>query len=62
MGLEVLVHLVGLVTVYVRLGHQRKCDAVVKLAEAGDAIVILWFLATELKSRRYRCMPDGLSG
>lgn len=48
------VYLVGVVTVDVRLCHQREGDTVVKLAEGGDAAVVLGFLTTKLRSRQYQ--------
>ena len=46
--LEPLVHLVRVVAVDVRLGHEREGHAVVDLAELGDLLVALGLLAGEL--------------
>ena len=47
--LEPLVHLVRVVAVDVRLGHEREGHAVVDLAELGDLLVALGFLAGKLE-------------
>ena len=57
--LEPLVHLVRVVAVDVRLGHEREGHAVVDLAELGDLLVALGLLAGELGCARasvYMCM------
>jgi len=60
LGLEVIVYLISVVTIDVRLGHQREGNTVVTLAKGGDAGIILRFLTTKLRSRYYQTNPvDG---
>lgn len=60
LGLEIFIHLVGVVSVDVRLDHQREGNTVIALAEGGNAGIILRFLTAELRSRYYRANPaDG---
>ena len=54
LGLEPLVDLVRVVAVHVRLGHEREGDAVVELAELGDLLVALGFLAGKLECSNAR--------
>jgi len=62
LGLEVFVHLISVVTVDVRLGHQWKGNTVIALAEGSDAAVILWLLTSKLRSRYLRTNPMGDCG
>ena len=55
--LEVFIHLVRVVSIDVRLDHQREGDTMVALAEGGNTGIILRFLTTKLRSRYYRANP-----
>jgi uncharacterized protein YaiI (UPF0178 family) len=51
---------VRLRAVHLRLGHHRKADAVVQLAEAGDLVVAAGVLAAELVARKARSITRPL--
>lgn len=60
LGLEVIVYLVSVISIDVRLGHQREGNAVVTLAKGGDAGIIFRFLTAKLRYRYYQTnLADG---